>query len=185
VPQSFDVYIDVFKPDLLERAAATLRYFNTHEVRVGLFKKIVPVGLLTGAWVSEFGTAIPKTPKMRRFLAAMARKYGIKLDPTKGDPNYVIIPCRSFIRSAIDEHGEELLRLAQEMTIDALHGDKTPQQAMASIGAKLQQVIVMKIRSITEPPLHPLTAAMGRKEKPFGRGTLMRSITFEVAPREG
>lgn len=169
----------------MKEVLAAIRDICRHEVKVGLFASKVSEKTLIAARVNEFGAAIKKTPRMTRFLAAMARKYGIKLDPAKAKrPGYVVIPPRSFIRSAADRERNALARIAERMLDGVIQGRFKPRDALEAMGLKLEQAIKDQINRVSSPPLHPLTIAMKGSDKPLVKsGDMRKAVTYKVVPR--
>lgn len=176
-----ELYFRVHGVDLQKVAQELLKMKNS-EVHVGLFANKVSKDVLTAAWVNEFGATIKKTPKMQAFLGAMARKFGIKLDPAKAKKKgFVVIPARSFFRRGVDEHKSELVEILGRMYQYVLTGQATARDALSAAGLKCEQVIKLTINKVNEPPLHPLTVAMKRGDKPLVHtGTMRNAITFRI-----
>lgn len=175
------VYVHDSGKNSAEQFVENLRTLCQHAAEAGLWADVVSEKTLTAAWVNEFGAAIRKTPKMQRFLRAMARKHGIKLDPAKGRPGYVVIPPRPFIRRAIDRHVDQVLseHFLELALRDALKG-------VRAMAIKMEQLIKLEINYVNEPPLHPLTIAMKGGDKPLVHtGTLRRSVRFGVVRLDG
>lgn len=161
-----------------------LRRLASQEVEVGVMSDVAGEKVATIARVHEFGARIPKTPKMRRFLAAMMRKYGIEPDPSKGNPDYVIIPPRPFFRSAVRRTQGHLASLAERGVDRVLQGEGTARDALATMGLALERAIKDQINRVNEPPLHPLTVAMKGSDKPLVKTGVMRNaVTWRIKPR--
>lgn len=177
------INVDLRDEDQAEMVLQTLDTLRDHAAAAGLWADVVPAQTMTAAWVNEFGCTIPMTPRMRAYLAALARAYNIVLQSRGGSRGVVVIPARPYIRRAVDEHREDLAQLAEDQMRVALRfGDsRSAMRALVTIAAKLEALIKMTINRVQEPPLHPLTVAMKRSAKPLvNTGTLRRSIRFAV-----
>lgn len=166
-------------------ALATLREFAA---AAGLWADIVPARTMIAARANEFGCVIPKTPKMRAFLAALARRYGIKLDPTKGQPGVVVIPPRPFIRSAVDEHRDDLEAWVEKVfgLVWANPSRDSAMRCLRALAFKLEQLIKAQINRVNAPPLHPLTVAVKKSDKPLVHtGTMRRAIRAGIVRAAG
>ena len=158
-----------------------LRQLSSRRIEAGLFADKVSEKTLIAARVNEFGARIRKTPRMRRFLAAMARKYGIRLDPAKGNKDYVVIPPRPFIRSAADRGRNHIMQVAERMLGRVLDGQSPARDALAAVGLTMERLVKDQINRVNAPPLHPLTRAMKGSDKPLiASGVMRNAITFRV-----
>lgn len=93
------------------------------------------------------------------------------------------IPSRSFFRSAIDENMGRINKWRDQVIEDIIDGKRTPQNALETLGFRVQQLIVNKIKSNVPPPLKNPQAKMRKGLAPvtlIETGLLMRSISFKV-----
>lgn len=133
--------------------------------------------VLEYAPVQEFGGRIPVTDRMRGFLAA---NYGIRLKKTT---TAIVIPPRSFLRTAYQEHRGEWF----DILARALKAGREPAAALEYAGIRMQDDIVAQIASSMPPANSPATDLIKQQDAPanVGRtlmhtGTLAHSIAYEV-----
>ncbi|MEM3554214.1 MAG: hypothetical protein QXU79_00115 [Candidatus Micrarchaeaceae archaeon] len=182
-----DVEVTIENKGDLEHLIKTFVKLSRAEVHVGMFAELCPEKTLIAAWVNEFGAVIPKTPKMRAFLAAMARELGVTLDPTKGHGNVIVIPPRPWLRRAFDTHAGKIAAFVEDIlkTAFAAPSDRIPAETILfAIGEKAVQVVRTTMDEVSEPPLHPLTVARKGHDNPLiHTGTMRRMVAHKEVIR--
>ena len=97
----------------------------------------------------------------------------------------VNVPERSFMRSAIDEHLQQIDEWREEGLTNIIDKGWTTEKALQSLGFKVQVLIQNKIQSDIPPPNAPSTTERKIKEGKAPRTLLdtrlmLRSVTFKV-----
>lgn len=166
-------------PDILHN----LDYIRRHELHVGVFHEYVSPRVLIAAWVNEFGAVIPMTERQRRWFWAMMRRFGIPRSPRPGGgpTGVIVIPARSYMRAGVQERAENIGKTGQTVLREVLEGRRQAQEFFDAMAAQIRVAIVDKINRIFTPPLHPLTVAMKRSDKPLVHtGALRAAIRARV-----
>jgi hypothetical protein len=152
-------------PDLIKN----MRRAGRSKVKVGIFDGDVA----NYAAANEFGCRIKVTDKMRKYLHAK----GLHL---KKDTTEIVIPERSFIRSAFDDKRET--DRAIEVATALFDFNENPLMVLERVGDMLDSSVKRKATSNIRPDNHPFTKEQKGEGKNtlYDQGTLHKSITHEV-----
>lgn len=95
------------------------------------------------------------------------------------------IPERSFFRSTLDKHEDQINSWRKEAIEKIIDGKETPEHALESIGFKIRELIKNTILSNVPPPNADSTAAHKRAEGVPVRtlvetNLLLRSVEYHV-----
>ncbi len=93
----------------------------------------------------------------------------------------IVIPQRSFIRAAIDEHAGKLQRTATAVGRGVLLGKFMVSQALERLGEQATGIMKQRIADGLAPPNSPVTIARKGSSKPLiDSGQLRASITHKA-----
>lgn len=152
---------------------AALAELDRTRIEVGVFGA-AESHLLMIARVHEFGARIEVTPKMRGWFRGQGH-------PLRRETTQITIPERSYMRSSWDESAGELERLTTQLLRQVLTLRLSPAQMYERIGVWLVGRIQRQIRTLSEPPLHPMTVERKGSSNPLvDTGRLIQSITYRV-----
>lgn len=95
------------------------------------------------------------------------------------------IPARSFVRSAVDGHSEEINRWREDAITRIVNDGWSSKRALSMLGTRIQVLIQNKIKSNVPPPNAPSVREMKRREGVPQRTLIhtmlmLRSVTFKV-----
>ena len=116
---------------------------------------------------------------------ALANEFGADIENGFGEGIAIHIPERSFIRSTIDEHMNEINQFREEALANMIEKGWSIEKALESVGFKIQVLIQNKIQSNVPPENADSTIAKKEREGKAIR-TLMdsrlmlRSVTYKV-----
>jgi hypothetical protein len=126
------------------------------------------------AAIHEFGTKIPVTEKMRKYLASQ----GLYL---KKDTTFINIPERSFIRSGWDENEQDMMDKAVKLIKDAIAKGKDMQKVLDAIGLESSGRLQTFARDLRDPANHPFTVQQKSSSNPLAdTGQMIQAIDYEV-----
>lgn len=92
-----------------------------------------------------------------------------------------IIPQRSFMGSAIDEHQKEIKRLIKKVADGVVMGRLTKRKALGIVCERLKGMFIDKITSNVPPPLKQSTVdAKGSSRTLIDSGQLKNSMDWEI-----
>jgi hypothetical protein len=165
----------------LDKLIQGLTEINERAIIVGVMededKKIQVI-----ASSNEFGAVI-KSPKALAYMRILAKRFGVKLTGPKRD--VIIIPERSYIRSAFDD-SEVQNKITETMSFylkRALTGKNTFEEILTRAGNYLQRMIQARMKG-TPPKNHPLTIAMkGGDQTLINKGNLIDSIKTKMVKK--
>ena len=97
-------------------------------------------------------------------------------------PHTIVIPARSFIRSTIDNHQEEIMDFAESLARRIADGQMDKKDALSAIGEKIKSLIQLRIIELRDPPNAPSTLRQKRpKTNPLvNTGRLGQSIAWQI-----
>lgn len=96
------------------------------------------------------------------------------------------VPQRSFLGRTVDGEREAIAALQARALDRVVAGEADPRRAAGEVGAAVAGMVQRTIRSSVPPPLKPETARRkGHERTLIETGQLLKSIAFEVGPREG
>lgn len=91
------------------------------------------------------------------------------------------VPERSFLRSTVDEHRDEIARRLETAITDQLDGRRTVGQGLERLGLWATGRVKMKIRDLRDPPNAPRTIALKGSDNPLiDTGRMRNSIAYKV-----
>lgn len=129
------------------------------------------------AWLAaihEYGCKIKVTPKMRAYL----HRQGLHL---KKSTDYIVIPERSFLRTGFDTSEEKIIKLADKLIADVLHGSMSEDQLFKAIGLLMKSSIQDYARDLSSPANHPFTVKQKGSANPLiDTGDMIGAIDYEV-----
>jgi phage gpG-like protein len=133
---------------------------------------------LVGVQGSEAAAQHPGSP-MTVVAIATIHEFGKVIH--KKDGSEVVIPQRSFIRAAIDEHAVKLQRTATAVGQGVLLGKFAVGQALNLLGEQATGIMKKRIADGISPPNRPSTIARKGSSKPLiDSGQLRGSITHKA-----
>lgn len=136
------------------------------KVKVGILEDmpfLVKIGVK-----NEFGSRVKVNDAMFRRLCALARENGYPTSDLPKVGETLIIPERSFMRSAFEEQAPAIARMAAEKLADVAAGRKEDSyEALYEAGRVLQRAILDKIIAGGFEPNHPLTVAIKGHSRPL------------------
>lgn len=94
-------------------------------------------------------------------------------------------PQRSFIRSTLEEHSDQINRWREEAMVAIVEKGVSTEKALESLGFKLQVLIQNKIKSNVPPPNAESTREHKKREGVPQRtlietGLMLRSVSYRV-----
>lgn len=147
-----------------------IKEMSQREVRVGI---LGDAELAMAARSNEYGAKIPISEKMRNYLNAL----GLHLKKTT---KYIIIPERSFFRSAFDlrKNINKVVNIAEQV----FNQDSSVNIILDKIGLYMTGAIQQKIRSNIPPANHPFTTEQkgGKNKTLINTGRMAQGITHKV-----
>jgi phage gpG-like protein len=133
---------------------------------------------LVGVQGSEAAAQHPGAP-MTVVGVATTHEFGKVIH--KKDGSEVVIPQRSFIRAAIDEHAGKLQSTATAVGRGVLLGKFSVHQALELLGQQATGIMKQRIADGLTPPNRPSTIARKGSSKPLiDTGQLRASITHKA-----
>jgi hypothetical protein len=111
---------------------------------------------------------------------AMRNEFGFSgKDETTGE--WIHIPERSFMRSAMKENKKKLKKMLNQLAKKVLHQEMDTKKALNIVGLKLQTMFRQKIETGPFKPNSPVTIILKGSDKPLiDTGQMLGSIDFEV-----
>lgn len=139
---------------------------NRRQVEVGIFEDapfLVTIGVK-----NEFGTRITVNDALAKKLRAMARENGHPTDNLPKPGEQLIIPERSFMRSAFDEKAAEISYEMGALMAKVAAGElEESYEALYESGRILQRIIVDAVASGDFAPNDLLTIAIKGHSRPL------------------
>jgi phage gpG-like protein len=133
---------------------------------------------LVGVQGSHAAAQHPDAPMT---VAALATIHEFGKVIRKKDGSEVVIPQRSFIRAAIDEHVGKLQRTATAVGQGVLLGKFSVGQALNLLGEQATGIMKQRIADGLSPPNRPSTIARKGSSKPLiDSGQLRGSVTHKA-----
>lgn len=154
---------------------------NGRVIRVGVFgpgaeqyEKGANITIGHLAAIHEFGTRIPVTEKMRKYLVSQ----GLHL---KKETEFIIIPERPFIRAGWDEYEKQVMDKADRLIKDAIQNGVDIDTILDEIGQEASGKIQLYARDLQNPENHPFTITRKDSSNPLvDDGQLVQAIDYEV-----
>lgn len=141
--------------------------------------------IIVRAVANEFGAKI-KHPGGTRYVLSKGKARFVSnsfMGPVSGitKAHSIVIPERSFVRSAFDENRIKLEKLKERLYSGVIDGKLNPLRAAGLLGQQHEKDIKDKIRSITTPALSPSTIARKKSSKPLiDTGQMLNSVRYVV-----
>lgn len=166
--------IEISDTSMIDEVAAAIGELNSLELQIGVQGEEGSFMVML-ATVHEFGTEIEVTDKMRGYLGAN----GMHLKKTT---THIVIPERSYLRSAFDENEELFEQVCSTLVEGMFRGEMKAVKMLEDIGIIAVDRVKKKMRELDTPGKHPFTLAKnpGKTNPLIQEGHLLESISSEV-----
>lgn len=111
-------------------------------------------------------------------MLARVHEFGVTIRKGGGE---IVIPERSFIRSAFDENETKWIKFATKRIIKVINGQMTARDLYELLGTRMVSDIQQKITDLDTPPLAQSTIdAKGSSNPLIDTGGLRMRVTYRV-----
>ena len=111
-------------------------------------------------------------------MRAYLHRIGIHLKPTT---TIITIPERSFIRAGHDQYADEVIKKAEQVLPDVIHGTMTDDMYCRMVGEMLSSKIKKYAVDLDSPPNSGVTVQQKGSSNPLiDTGDMVNGITYKV-----